>query len=231
MSKSIKRTWIAVMLAGAIAPATIARAADRSAVEILKALDGVKMPTVDSSRRSDPNYVQELRKQFKEAGEQARYADPRALQDRPESRQTAPLMAEHWERMVPFGPDAKKREGEIKDVLAHTKNPQVKVEALFAGAQGGVYKARTGDAVDLNGVEEFIKQAPKDQRGAQLLYVATFFSKDEKVKSEIEDRILKQFPDSQFRRPRSRVSAASGRRSASPSTSSSPTPSTARPSR
>ena len=37
---------------------------------------------------------------------------------------------------------------------------------------------------------------PKDPRGAQLLYMATFVTTDEKAKDAIEDRILKEFPDS-----------------------------------
>ncbi len=70
MSKMSKRTWIAVILVGGIASAATAMAADRSADEILKALDAVKMPAFDASRGSDSNYIQQIRKQFKEAGQQ-----------------------------------------------------------------------------------------------------------------------------------------------------------------
>jgi len=198
MSKLSKRTWIALILVGGMASAATAMTADRSADEILKALDAVKMPAFDASKRSDSNYIQEVRKQFKEAGERRDTLILELYKADPNSPKLAPLMAEHWERMVPFGPDAKKRETEIKDVLEHTKSPKLKLEALFAQAQGGIYKARTGGTADLSGVDEFIKQAPKDPRGAQLLYVATYFTKDEKVKAEIEDKILKQFPDSSF---------------------------------
>jgi thiol-disulfide isomerase/thioredoxin len=51
---------------------------------------------------------------------------------------------------------------------------------------------------ELTSTNEFIKLAPKDPRASQLLYMAARFTKDEKAKGLIEDRLVKEFPDSQF---------------------------------
>ena len=48
-------------------------------------------------------------------------------------------------------------------------------------------------------MDEFIKLAPKDERCSNLLYgAASLTTKDDKVKAAIEDRIVKEYPDSQF---------------------------------
>ena len=51
---------------------------------------------------------------------------------------------------------------------------------------------------DLAAVDEFLKFAPKDPRGVGLLYAAADATKDEKTKTAIEDRILKDFSDSRY---------------------------------
>ena len=56
MGKTVNRAWTVVVLSGLIASAATALGADRSAEVILKALDGVKMPTFDASKRSDQAY-------------------------------------------------------------------------------------------------------------------------------------------------------------------------------
>jgi thiol-disulfide isomerase/thioredoxin len=108
------------------------------------------------------------------------------------------LMADRWQQVAPVGAQAQKLTKEVAEVLARSQNEKLKVEALFARAQMGLYQARMGGKLDLAGVDEFVKMAPKDRRAPTLLYMATMVTKDSKAKSAIEDRILKEFPDSQI---------------------------------
>ena len=196
MRGAIKRSWTAAVLIGSLAATTLAVEAGRTAADILKSLDAVKMPTVDRTKVSDPGYVAEYRKAMLEAGLKRDELIHELYKADPDNTKLPSLMSERWMRMMPFGPEASKRANDIKEVLDHTKNPKLKVEALHAGALGGIYKARETGAPDLTLLDEFIKVAPKDERGPRLLYTATFLTKDEKAKEGIEDRILKQFPDS-----------------------------------
>jgi thiol-disulfide isomerase/thioredoxin len=196
MSKLTKFSWLAAVLTGWLVSAATAMGADRAAAEILKGLDAVKMPSVDRSKVSDSKYVQQYRNDYKAAEEKRDALILELYKTDPENAKLPELMSEHWARMIPFGPGARKRESEIKEVLSHAKNPLLKLEATFAAAQGGIYKARETGTSDLTAVDEFIKLAPKDARGPRLLYTATFFTKDEKVKEALEARILKEFPDS-----------------------------------
>ncbi len=51
---------------------------------------------------------------------------------------------------------------------------------------------------DIAAIDEFIKLAPKDPRGVQLLYGATRMIRDDKAKTALENRIVKEFPDSPY---------------------------------
>ena len=196
MSKLTKHSWIVAVLAGWMISASTAMGADRTAEEILKSLDAVKMPSVDRSKVNDSKYVEQLQKDFKAAAEKRDALIFELYKADPDNAKLPPLMAERWMRMAPFGPTGGKREREIQEVLDHAKNPQLTIEALFVKAQGGIYKARETGTPDLTGLDQFIKRAPKDRRGSRLLYTTTFLTRDEKAKEAIEERILKEFPDS-----------------------------------
>ena len=156
---------------------------------------------------------------------------PELFKADPDNDRLPALDDRHWRRMPPVGPNAAKLDREIDDVLARTHNEKLKAEAYFARAQVGLYKSQQTGNLDLAGVEEFLKKEPKDERGPLLLYMATFVTRDEKAKESLEDRILKEYPDSQVRRRRSCGTRRSARPSASRSSWNSPMPSRARPSR
>jgi thiol-disulfide isomerase/thioredoxin len=197
MEKLVTRSLTAALLVcliGSAAPA----AADRSAREILKDLDAIKSPSYDPSRRAEPGYIDKVRAEFTAFAEKRDPLILELLKADPDHDRLPELMSEHWRRMPPIGPNEAKLNQEITDVLARSKNEKLKTEAYFARAQAGLFKSRQTGTLDLAGVEEFLQKAPKDPRAAQLLYMATVVSRDEKAKTSLEDRLLKDFPDSQF---------------------------------
>ena len=104
------------------------------------------------------------------------------------------LMAERWSARR-FGLTAAQLGPEIDEVLAQTKNEKLKIEATYARAYSRMVASRPGASIDLSPVEAYLKLAPKDPRGATLLRLAAARTATEKGKTALEDRILKEFPD------------------------------------
>ncbi len=195
MFKLVTRSWTAWLLAAWIGSAAAA-AAERPARAILSELDAAKMPAIDPSRRSEPAYVQKIQREFFEIGAKRNALILELFHVDPDHDSLSALMAEHWRRMPPAGPNEAKLKQEIAAVLARTKNEKLRTEGYFARAQAGLYKSQQTGLLDLQGVDEFVEKYPKDPRAEQLLYFATFVTRDEKSKQALEDRLLKDYPRS-----------------------------------
>jgi thiol-disulfide isomerase/thioredoxin len=197
MTRIVKSTGLGVMLglALSLAPAV---GDDRSADQIIKEIEGVKGPTLDRSKIRDQNYVREYMQKSQEAAEKVDRLVMELLKSAPDHPKLAKLMGERWNRMGAkargeFGPLMK----EIDSVLARTKNQAVKAEGTFFKAVVKLSDQSTKGHPDLSAVEEFQKLAPKDPRNADLLAFASQRVDDPKKKAELEDRLVKDFPDSQ----------------------------------
>ena len=87
---------------------------------------------------------------------------------------------------------------EVDEAIAHGTSEKLKLEAMFIKGRIMLVETRQNGKPDLKAVDEFIKTAPKDPRVGSLLYMAASLTKDDKAKTAIEDRILKDLPESQF---------------------------------
>jgi thiol-disulfide isomerase/thioredoxin len=198
MRNDLRRSWTIALVGCLLGSAGAARAQERSANDILKDLDAVKLPSFEPARRTEQGYIQKLQKEFVEVGAKRDGLILELFKANPDNDRLPPLMAEHWQRVPPIGPGANKLDKEIDEVLHVSKNEKLKVEALFARARVGLIKGQQTGGLDLAGVEEFLKLAPHDPRGEQLLYMATFAARDDKVKESLEDRMLKDYPKSRY---------------------------------
>jgi thiol-disulfide isomerase/thioredoxin len=163
--------------------------ADRSAEQILKELDSLKPPTLDGAKK--PSQAS-LRRNLSKRHEVWAKRDALILElskAAPNHKRLPELMAERWGRK-----DDRSRAlfREIDDVLARSKDPKLKVEGTFIKARARLREPRP----DLALLEEFLKLAPKDPRGAILLETAIAHTYDDKAKAALEDRLVKAFPDS-----------------------------------
>ena len=183
-----------------LASAALALGADRPASEILKDIDAVKMPALDRAKVRDRTYVQEYIKQSQEAAAARSKLILELYKAAPDNERIPTLMAEKWGSTPPGGPQIEALVKEIDDVLAHTKNEKLKVEGTYFKAQAQLFKDRQdGEGkVDTTAIDAFLRLAPKDPRAGRLLYMAAMVTTDAKTKTALEDRILKEFPDSQF---------------------------------
>jgi uncharacterized protein (TIGR03067 family) len=178
-------------------PAMIAPGADRSAEQILKAIDSLKMSAFDLKRMEDRAYVREY--QAKHLGRTEKRAELilELYKAAPNHERIPTLMVERWGRVPPASPKAEAQIEEIDAVLAHSRNRYLKLEGIYIKARAKLFKDRLGGSPDLSCVEEFLKLTPEDvYRGANLLYSAATITRDEKKKAALEDRILREFPDS-----------------------------------
>jgi thiol-disulfide isomerase/thioredoxin len=199
MKAPLKKTVAAAFLAGWIAATGAVIAADRPADQILGEIDTIKMPQVDRTKTRDQAYVQDYLKKRQETMAKKGVLIRELYKVAPEHERLATLLPERWSTMSPFGPQAKELADEINQVYSHAKDPQLKLQATYFKAQLGMVKAQSGEPLDMAAINEFISLAPKnDQRVPNLLYNASTVVKDDKVKSELEDRLLKDFAGSQF---------------------------------
>jgi thiol-disulfide isomerase/thioredoxin len=107
-------------------------------------------------------------------------------------------MFEHWARLIVPPPKSLESLKEIDELLARDSNPRLKIEGAYIKAVARIRVTEASGSPDMSGVEEFIKLAPKDQRCWALLRIAFRGTRDEKKKSAIEDRAIKDYPSSPY---------------------------------
>src|SRR5262245_36846962 len=73
------------------------------------------------------------------------------------------LMYERWSRMG-LPDDVRAFYKDVDEVLARDPSPAIRIEGVFVKARVRLYQSRSKGSLDLSGVDEFIKVAPKDPR-------------------------------------------------------------------
>jgi thiol-disulfide isomerase/thioredoxin len=196
MSKLGGAPPLAALVVACLFAAGPAVAQDKPADSILKAINDLKPPEFDSSKRSDQSYIQDYiakRTAFLEKRRELILNFYKAAPDHP---QVAKLMTQRWQSTDPNGTKGEDLVKEVNEVIAKAKNNDLKLAAMFAKAQINFIRAGRTAHPDMSVVEEFIKLAPKDERAPHLLVAASQFSTDKSVKAALEERILNEFADS-----------------------------------
>jgi len=198
MITHFRKPWTIAVLGGWIVSAGAVLAADRPADQIISDIDAIKVPSFDGTKRGDRAYVQEFLTKQQEAATKRSALILELYKAAPDNPRLPILLPERWGSMSPRGPQADELAKEIDDVSAHATNPKLKLDANYFKAQLSLFNAQSSGKLDMAAIDGFIKLAPKDRRAPALLYQATMVSKDDKVKAGIEERLLKDFPDSQY---------------------------------
>ena len=197
MSRLTKHTLAFVAFAGLSASGALAIAADRTADEILKELATVS-PKLDPAKAND----MAARRQYATAMQKAMPKRLELIRElykaAPDHEQLGTLLQERWTLLPQTGATIDAVYDEVVEALAHTKNDKIKLEATFVKARVQLIKGRDSGKPELTAMNEFIKLAPKDPRSPNLLYAAVNFTKDEKAKASIEDRLVKEYADSMY---------------------------------
>lgn len=192
MRRSMNWTWTAALLAGWIGSAGVVNAGDRSADVILKDIESVVVPAPDRAKVRDQAYVQEFMAKRQEAMGKRAELILELYKAAPDHARIPDLLVERW-RTLGAGQSVLK---EIDEVIARTANPKLKIDAAFAKAQLILASSRASGSPDLSAIKQFMKLAPGDPRGVGLLYSAARTATNPDVKAALEERIIKDYPDS-----------------------------------
>jgi thiol-disulfide isomerase/thioredoxin len=174
--------------------------AERSADQILKEIDAVKLPTLDSTKRDDRSAVLKHKIKLREATEKRARLITQLYKIAPDHKRIPALMAEKW-KGIGARPEAGKYYellNELENVIAHTKDEQLKIEASYTRAQLKLNPVSARRAPDPAAVDDFLKLAPKDPRAANVLGSAAAATRDETKKAALLERLRSDFPDSDY---------------------------------
>ena len=169
------------------------RAADSDADKMYKEYESHPAPAFDGSKREDQAYIQSY------LAERQKYEDWRADfakqfdEKYPDDPRAMKMMTDRW--MI-LG-----SEGKSKDVLAETdamlaKNTDEARAADIRYARASALMNGSDVAATTTEVDAFIKAAPKDPRGAQLLSGLAMRSSDPAEQKQFNQRIIDNYPDS-----------------------------------
>ena len=197
-----------VVLGGSLLSTKPAPAGERSADAILKEIDAIKLPEADPSREEDKAYIRQFMKGRSEL--RVRRADliGELYRADPDNPRLPVLLPARWRSFSGRlgGPDdnagARDLTGELDEVLARTKDRGLKVEAAYikawiASDPFDRMGAARGPAAKAKAVDEFLAFAPKDRRGADLLYLLSLSFRDEPARQKaLYERIVGEYPES-----------------------------------
>jgi thiol-disulfide isomerase/thioredoxin len=199
MSKFVKCTMVAMMLGGLVGAANWAAADDAKLADVvLKELEATTVPKFDSAKRSEQGYVQKYIAERQKAMESRAELILKLYKIAPEHEKVPALLEERWGTLLQTAQKTDETLKEIDETLAHNTNAKIRAAGTFLKARIQLMQGRASGAPELTATNEFIKLAPKDPRCGNLLYMAMSLTRDEKAKAAIEDRLVKEFPDSQF---------------------------------
>jgi thiol-disulfide isomerase/thioredoxin len=208
MSRVTIRVSGAVILCGSLAATMPARAEARSADAILKEIVAITLPEADLSRVADKAYLRQFMKQRSELRVRRAELIGALYRADPDNPRLVTLLPVRWRSLSGRlgGPDdnegARDLTGELNEVLARAKGDALKKEAAYIKAWiASDPFDRMGSAKDnaakAKAVDDFIAFAPKDERGAELLYLLSLSFKDEPARQKaLYARIVKEYPES-----------------------------------
>jgi thiol-disulfide isomerase/thioredoxin len=188
---------VAVMLGGWLASASLAYGADRTAQQVLKDIDGIKVPKIDSENKDKKGPASAAEIKAREAAQKRIKLILELYKIAPDHKRVPALMEERWQLI---GTPEKTRYAELiaelDKVIGQTKDEHLKIEAAYLRATLKLNPASSKKVPDASGVEAFLKLAPKDPRAETLLGTAASVVKDEKKKTALLDRLNKEYPGS-----------------------------------
>lgn len=173
-----------------------ARAADRAPADVLKELDATVLPELTPAVRSDPAAQRKYIEETEKASERRAALILELFKADPKHARLIELLPERWSSLPVSGPRADDLLKEIDEAVATIRDKKLDVEAAFMKVGIAFYRSQGDLKMVLPALDAFQKLAPQDERVLQLLVVISQRTRDEAQRAILEDRILKDFPDS-----------------------------------
>jgi len=171
---------------------TTAPAGDQDAQSMLEAYRSLQPPQADMSRKDDPAYVESYIKE-RNAIELQRAELAKAFHDKfPNHPLANEMMQQRWMALFQLG-QVPTVLTETEQALADNPDPAAKPGILFLRAAALLH---TGSDKASAAIDDFIKAAPDDPRGAELLFAQSERDTDQQL--AIYRRILQAYPSSPY---------------------------------
>jgi thiol-disulfide isomerase/thioredoxin len=156
----------------------------------------LRPPQVDRSRASDAEYMKTARAEYEAFLDKRSDLIKAFCEKYPDHPEAKSLMLERWMTMSQRG-KATEVMADIDKQLAAVTDPAKKADLLYARTMVEMRGAgRKNVAAIGESVENFIKVAPKDERGAELLYGLA--QMDSTKQAQLMQRIVADYPSSQM---------------------------------
>jgi thiol-disulfide isomerase/thioredoxin len=183
------------------ATGTPVRGADRPAEQILADIDATAIPKLDPGQRGDTRAMTEYLLRRKAALARKGELILELFRGHPGNPKLPALFSERWQTVLMTASDSPpdpKFAAEIDEVLAKAKDDKLKADAAFYKTILEIQTGQGGPEDTLKTVEEFIRIAPKDERGALLLYSIANQLEDSPKQTALYKRVVSDYPDSAF---------------------------------
>jgi thiol-disulfide isomerase/thioredoxin len=186
-----------LVLCASMAVTSPALAAGRAADKILADYNAIQLPA-DSGKGGSPAASVEARTRRERALNRRSELALELYKAHPDHPEVAKLMASRWEFRLTDPKKAVDVNVEADGVLAKSKNADLLKEAAYAKATLAVRRNGKNPDAAMTVIDEFIKRAPKDDRGATLLHGLASEVSDAGRKERIMARLASAYPDSAF---------------------------------
>jgi uncharacterized protein (TIGR03067 family) len=152
--------------------AAFAPGADRSAGQILKAIDSLKMSAFDLKRMEDREYIREYQAKHLSKTERRAELILELYKAAPNHERIPSLMVERWRHGHPASPNAEAQIEEIDTVLAHSGNRYLKLEGTYLRARAKLLKHRLGGSPIYRASRNSWSSAPGTFLAAQACFTS-----------------------------------------------------------
>jgi thiol-disulfide isomerase/thioredoxin len=191
-------TSLAGLLAGGLALVPAARAQDAKAEQILKDLAKIEMPTLDPAKQNDRAAMLEYFKARQAAMTRRSDLIGQLLKVDPANAKIPSLLPERVSALVLSGKEGTATaKAELEHLTETAKDAKLKTEALYWLTLVNVRAHQDDPVAQLKEVETFTKRAPKDERGAPLIYSVANRIQNDKQRTELFKRVVKEYPNTQ----------------------------------
>lgn len=171
--------------------AGVLAAAPREASAILNDYEGVQPPAYNRAKAKDADYAQKYIQEYRRAQEKQDDFALELYQGHPNHPQVADLMVKRWSHMTPVRAD--QAISEMDKFLKDQPKSEAKLDVLFQRAATIDQSSRNNAEKD-QAIEDFIKAAPQDERGAELLGLKVERFREPAEQLKIYRRIVADYP-------------------------------------
>jgi thiol-disulfide isomerase/thioredoxin len=194
------RICAAIAICGWLAWSGPAHADGRPAQEILADIDKVESPSFDAKDRDDPKAIQAFINKRNEAMQRKAGLVRELYKADPGHDRLPELLTEMWrDQVMTAGPLSRaKLAEEIDEVVATTKSEKLKADGTYWKAVLAMQTSFLGMDAALPAIEAFIRLAPKDERGAGLLFQFASRTRDPEKQKALLKRAVADYPDGRY---------------------------------